>query len=349
LRQLLFVSEDAGAARALAPVAALRRRSGDRVRWLAAPIAADAIGATDARVVTSLADLEGALAAELAEADAVVTGSSCWGLRLEARAVRAARGRRPTATLIDFPSQLQPRLSFPGDTDLGALPDRVLALDATMRDALVTSGVEARRIVVTGSPALDECWGAPLARRPRLDAVLFLSQPLESLYGADASAPGWLGYSERTVLRELAPLVRDLGLELLVRPHPREDAAALAAALAALPGPPRLVAGPLREALEHSACAVGMTTMALVEAALCGVPSVSAQLGRRGADPLPSNASGLTIAVDDAASLAAALAEAVRHPDGVERLERARALGWSPGAAERVSAAVDALLAERTP
>jgi hypothetical protein len=40
----------------------------------------------------------------------------------------------------------------------------------------------------------------------------------------------------------------------------------------------------------------------------------------------------------------------VRHPDsGAARLDRARALGWSPGAAERVSAAVDALLAERTP
>jgi hypothetical protein len=268
-------------------------------------------------------------------------------LRLEAHATIAARQRSlPTFTLIDFPSQLRPRLSFPGTDDLGAMGDHVLAIDQEMRRRLVIAGVPENRVVVTGSPAFDGLWEAESLSPGEGDAthVLFLSQPIAALHGSDGAVPTFLGYTEGMVLDAVARMIAPHGLELRVRPHPREDESMLTKLARELPGRVRVDrTGSLREAIGRAQWVVGMTSIALVEAALLGKTAISVQFDRRGEDPLWTNVSGLTVGVIDREGLAVAVAEALRTARA-PRLARSNmeALGWAPGAAGRVLACLDA-------
>lgn len=292
----LIVCEDAGAAAGLAPVAArLERRrviAGDAAR-----AAFESRNVPVERFDVSCLDIA-------PNVTTLVTGSTAWGDRIEARALLAARAKGVrTVTYLDFWSSYVERLSYPMKTDLEVVPDVLAVVDDVMRDDLVKIGVSAERIVVTGNPAFDAlherraAWPAPSG-----DVVLFLSQPLASLYGDT------LGYTERSTLEALAPAVAELGMRLRVRPHPREDRAALASLVSALPGACAMDASTsLEEALRNARIVTGMTTMALVEAALSGRPTVSIQLGGLSNVELPTVRAGATLLVTSPAALGAAV------------------------------------------
>jgi hypothetical protein len=208
-----------------------------------------------------------------------------------------------------------------------------------MHEDLRALGVADERVVVTGSPAFD----ATLARRRRWSpsgrTVLFLSQPIKTLFG------GELGYTEDDVLGAVAVVVAEAGAELVVRPHPREDTEALRKRMTALPCPTRTDASAdVLDAVRDARVVVGMTTMALVHAALLGAPTLSVQIDRRGKDPLPTNRDGLTIPVADASELRRQLLAAL---DAVAPLPPRVPAGWSPDATGRVVAALDALVGGR--
>jgi len=210
-------------------------------------------------------------------------------------------------------------------------------------------GVPARRITVTGNPAFDHLWLAEEDDSKTEDAptvednVLFLSQPMAALFDADGNDPGGPGYSEVSILRALAPIVAALRTTLVVRPHPREDVDRLRSHLTELPGDVRLEANrPLRQALLRARVVTGMTTIALVEAALMGKTSLSVQLGLRGMDSLWTNRSGLTSLVTTIEELEAALANAWHAPTAPGNVRaRLRGLGWAPDAASRVLRELD--------
>jgi hypothetical protein len=348
LSRVLVVCEDAGGARALEPVVARLTARREQLRFVLGPVAARTFAERGLPGHLPCQDADAAERALAEPTDLLLAATSCWGMRLEAHAVIGARARGvPSLGLIDFPSNLAERLSYPGARDLGALPDLVAATDAAMQRAVAALGVDERRIVVTGSPAMDELFRACApAHDPASDRLLFLSQPLAALYGADASAPGWLGYSERTVLEALAAAAAEAGMQLTVRPHPREDSTELARIAARLPTPAEVDgSGSLRAAIGRVAVVAGMSSIALVEAALMGAPVISAQLERRGDDPLAGAAALFSATVTEPAKLAAAIASARVPVDPARREAALGAIGLRPGAAARVVAAVDRLLA----
>jgi hypothetical protein len=351
LIRVLLACEDAGGARALAPVVDKLLARGDIVDFLLGPVAARCLHesgiASDIAPISNPSEVDAQLS-RWRDWHVLVTASTPWGLRLEARAVLAARAHAcPSLTFIDFPAQYRERLSFPERDGLCALPDRVAAIDWPMRDDLLAIGVAPERIVATGSPAFDAILAAPapIVER-RADTVLFLSQPIASLFGADESRSSFLGYTEHTTLAALAPLIARHRLRLIVRPHPREDVAALETFIATLPGDVVLQSAPaLADAVASARLVVGMMTIGLTEAALRGASVISAQIGRRGVDPLASNRVQVTIPVVTESELASAVDELLRSPrSAADTRARIAALGWQPGAAKRLVAAIDSLV-----
>jgi hypothetical protein len=274
--------------------------------------------------------------ATLADRDALITASTCWGDRIEAKAVLVARdGGVPILTFVDFWSNYASRLSYPDEANLALLPDRLAVIDATMADDIVAVGAPRDRIVVTGSPAFDAI--KPLPFPEGASTLLFLSQPLAALYGDT------LGYSEQTVLPLVASIARDNGTPLRIRTHPREDATAMRALARGLPGDVAIDEhASLEEAVASSSVVVGMSSMGLVEAALWSRISISAQIGRRGDDALPTNRTGLTSGVTSEAELAELLGRSLRDP------KPSSVARFMPRATERLIDAFDDLARART-
>ena len=103
-RAVGVVCEDAGAAQALAPVLAALAARGDRVIAVLGPVAARVLGALPASTTAVIAATEDEATAALGALDweglcVLLTGSTPWGARSEARAVLRARAEGvPVAT-----------------------------------------------------------------------------------------------------------------------------------------------------------------------------------------------------------------------------------------------------------
>jgi hypothetical protein len=282
----------------------------------------------------------------------LLVGTSLNGTDLEKVLVRAARRRGlASLALLDFWSNYAARFSDASGR-LDCVPDRIAVMDEAARDALVLAGVEPRRVVITGHPGFD--WLA--LRRQQFDAgirdrmrrkfssnikdlqVLFVSQPLRGLYGADAGSPTYLGYDERLVLGLLVAALERIALDtgrsmsLIVRPHPRESLAGFAdfRSQAVRLSVSRDDEGP--EIALSSDLVVGMTSMLLVEALQLGCRVVSLQPGRLGQEVFPAEVAAHMRIVLDPNAVESALKEELQAP----RTTGARAAPVREGATRRV-------------
>jgi hypothetical protein len=302
---IAVVCEDAGAAGALAPVLPELHKRGHHISvW--ATGRAEELFLRKEIPTRRFADSWRAESPTL-----VVTGTTAWGERIEAIVVRAARELGiPTLSFVDFWSNYSERFTHKEGFD--SLPDVIAVVDERMREDVARACVGARRIVVTGSPLLDEAQRSPQAL-PRADApLLFLSQPFEALYGPAGQPNHPLGYTEREVLPVLARAAAAWRFRVRVRAHPREDSEALRALLASLAGAPTLSEGvALEEDVAQSRGVVGMTTMALVQAALMGRPTLSIQLSPAPL-ALPTFEAGLTALARDEEAVGAWLSALAR-------------------------------------
>jgi hypothetical protein len=247
-------------------------------------------------------------------ADLLVTGTSYNGIDLEKKFITAARKLGvPSLAVLDFWSNYATRFSD-AEGNLAHVPDRIAVMDDRAHDEMVAAGFDARQLVVTGQPALDDLISYKKAhtneRRAAIRAtlgvkdderlILFASQPLASVFGDNAERPLYLGYTEFTVLDALVSSLESIAehrakqVTLLIRPHPRENSQAFEDQSS---DSIRIVVssdGDSREMVLASDLVAGMTTMLLVEACFLGVPVVSLQPGLRTADPLPTNRTGLS-------------------------------------------------------
>jgi len=176
------------------------------------------------------------------------------------------------------------------------LPDLICVQDETSYTLAKEEGLPVETLRITGNPAL-----AALALRARAFAenppeipkvlqvsdsrpsLLFLSQPLKKAYGVQMGDSGtqgaFIGYQEDIVRDDLAELLSAVQKEVLVveKPHPSEK-----------PKPPPLCAqnvqwcvhaekDPIWPLLWHADIIVGMSTKALMEAAILGRHPISYQ------------------------------------------------------------------------
>lgn len=311
--KVLIASGDAGAGAAIAPVAAaLAARPGAEVRVAAAPFSAPHFE----RASLTVEPFERAVPL-LAWRPDVCLGGASWGAVSEMPAIAAAGAAGiPTVVMLDFWSHYRER--FTAANGRLVQPGAIAVIDEDARAGLIAAGLDASRVHVTGGPQFDRLasLGAAFDDRARTRLrneiaggdpfVLFVSQPIEALVGRQ-----W-GFTESEVLLQVRDALAQPGRPAVlgVKWHPREEPRPLPAGA----GRVRLVDLRAYDSVELVLAAdivAGINSMLLLEAALLGRLSLSVQPGLCGADPLVSNARGLTRAVYDPGLLPHAIAEAL--------------------------------------
>jgi hypothetical protein len=366
------VAGDAGGANAVAPVVtALQTTEGYRVRGLAYR-QARTVWARRGIVFEELSEAttteDAAQLLREARTALLLTGTSVNGVDLEKRFLAAARLQAvPSLAVLDFWSNYALRFADQ-DGSLVLLPDRIAIMDEQAREEMSAEGFPANLLAITGQPAFDglvtcrqqatparrAAVRAALGVAPDEQMVLFASQPLAAFYGMDTRSSAYPGYTERTVLDTLVPALeritrrRGRRVVLVIRPHPREDAADLQRWRGQVLRIVLSEAGDGREVALASDLVTGMSSMLLVEACLMGCIVVSLQPGLRSADPLPTNRQGLSRALYQESEvepvLEGLLFDQQARADAVGRL---RSDLFIPDAAERVVRLIGSMLATK--
>ena len=230
----------------------------------------------------------------------VLTGTSSGARGPEKQAIAWARERGiPSLSVLDFWVNYRERFNDERG-ELAYLPDRIAVMDAHARDEMIALGFPKKHLVITGQPAFDCLSGKRLFfgdkslyfarvyynfRHGRRTAV-FVSQP-------HSQQPYNYGYNEHTVLPLIIDAARKLDIDLIIRPHPREDICDLVR-YEDMPQIQVRRAGLVHELLMAADLVIGMNTELLVEACYLGCDVLSVQPGLVGHDCLPTNRMGVS-------------------------------------------------------
>ncbi len=250
------------------------------------------------------------------------------------------------------------------DEHLAYLPIRITTLDERAREEMISEGIPAEIIAVTGQPALDALFDERQAftsasrkvvrdkagAEPDSFLVLYVSEAMKRDF-ADS-----LGYTEKSTLEfligTLSALVDETGMKphLVVKLHPQNTPADFAGidftkarrkfaiSLIQQEIPPR----PLALA---SDLVVGMTSVLLVESILLGVPTLSVTLKSKQDADLVAISLGALPQLRTEGEAADAIGSLIRDADFKTRwMERQKRLNVLPNATERVVREVENLL-----
>ncbi len=389
-RRVLAVCHDAGGARALMPVAEeLVRRGASVEACVAGPAASiwprECSSVKSQEVADDLGESEARARLQRQGVDTLFSASGLYNqvehtFRVAARALAA----RTVAVLDSWLNYAERFERCSNGRVVRSHPDLVCVIDELSYQGMLAAGFSPEQLVVTGPPNLEAsvrlCSAVDAAQRAAWRAedgltaeglvVTFFSEPfVTGPNGQHFEGPGALighdggslfGYTALdtldAVLHELEAACREARrpCTVIVRPHPAECADPLRSLLAArrTRWVDAVVRGD-RNASRWIAVAdvvVGMMTIALLEAALAGRPTLSVQLGLREAraeDPCLGNRLGYTYPIYDRAELGLAMRRACRDAMEPRPGLPGRELPiW--GAVERVASAVlDSALATR--
>jgi hypothetical protein len=363
MRSVVAVCGDPGGANAVAPVLKLLAHQ--------ARVAVQAFAYNEARslwaeqgiaFVDLPSDITGsAIINTLSETSVglLLTGTSMNSVELEKQFIAASHEvGLPSLAVLDFWSNYKSRFSDQNG-NLVYLPDRIAIMDEDAGTEMVREGIDASLLTVTGQPAFDDLASYRKAftgeRRTQLRhelksgsddlVVLFASQPLARLYGADATNPLYLGYDERKVLTMLIAALERIAervarpITLVIRPHPRESSDTFAVYRSDVVRISISTNEPARDVAMAVDLVTGMNTNLLVEACYLGCIVVSLQPGLCRPDVLPTNRSGLSRPVYRDEDIEPMLAELLI--DGEARAAASARLAehhFDGGAAQRVAA-----------
>jgi hypothetical protein len=188
------------------------------------------------------------------------------------------------------------------------LPSRILVMDERSRREAIKEELPAERLIVTGQPHFErilklkkglieterDAHRDKLGIRPDDFTLLFVSEPIEEVYGLTGSEHSPLGYTAKSILAALLQEVQHLQkrctrpLKILIRLHPNEnpdkhdgvltkDDSQLPVAIDTTPHP--------TYALLAADLVCGMSSMLLLEAVIMKIPVLSIQIGLRRTNP----------------------------------------------------------------
>lgn len=247
----------------------------------------------------------------------IVTGTSFNAINLEKKFICAARNQKiPCLAILDFWTHYSLRFSD-DQGDLKYIPNKIAIMDEVAYRAMIAEGFQPDTLVVTGQPAFDallECkekfsniTNQQIRYNFRIRAhelfVVFVSQPLSRVFGNDESNPLYLGYTEKTVLKNLVTALDTISqnckqdIVLIIRPHPREKTEDYEMIISDFIRILVSNEGNPRDIVMASDLVIGMNTELLVEACYLGCIVVSLQPGLRSKDVLPTNNEGYSAPV----------------------------------------------------
>lgn len=252
------------------------------------------------------------------QASLLLCGTSYNSVQLENRFIAATQKLNiPSLAVLDFWSNYVVRFQD-ASHKLTYRPDKIAVMDQLAFDEMSALGFDPQCLVITGQPAFDELasWRKHLtaarkkSNRDELNVpddellVLFGSQPLAAVFGSSRDdGPQFMGYDEFIVVEALLKTLENIvarrcqKITLLIRPHPRETTQWSSLLHSEQV---RILVSSAMDRRDQAIAAdlvVGMNSEMLVETCCAGCPTVSLQPGLILPDALPTNRSGLSIAV----------------------------------------------------
>lgn len=214
-----------------------------------------------------------------------------WGTDLDVQVLHWTQAHAiKSVVLLDYWSNYAS--SFRDTSGKQYWPDAYFVMDELAKREALADGVPENILHIVGQPALDQY--AVQQRTPTRD-ILFLSQPLSALYDNQ------LGYTEWSALADVLSVAQKCERQVDVKFHPKD-----------VPGfrnqyQSLAVDGDVDVLMLQYRLVIGMSTMALLHAALMGIPVVSYQPGLRGNDGCITNKLGLSRGLTDTDALQAVL------------------------------------------
>lgn len=201
--------------------------------------------------------------------------------------------------LVDGWFNFKARFERGGTSDVTtSVPDLIGVMDAASCEEMIEEGFARERVVVVGAPHIEETVSQVTSAsmeevdRLRTSFGLYGDLPTFAFFSGNVLEETRLGagQTQTAILSEVVGALVDAGrergepLQLLVKPHPSEVAAALAAILETAPAD-RLVSrlveyGRSSDLICLADGVLGIRSTVLLEAAMCGRPALSLQFGR---------------------------------------------------------------------
>ena len=349
-KRVLLSATDPGGAANLAPLVAPLIAARADVFVLTSPNLASRFDLEAANIMTGVLPEETSAVFERIAPSSVIVGTTRYDSPDRRLPQIAASSNIRSVAVLDERYLYRARFEN-GAGHVDVWPDAITLLDEASVGEAIAEGLPAERLHVTGSPALAELvstieslHSAPPPRPAFLGdepLITFISETLTADYGTSADPAGpigaFVGYTEESVLGQLVDLARQLNvsLTLIDKRHPADEREI---------GTERIIDRvrlipvrdqPLWTLLWHSRAVIGMRSMALLEAAIMGVPALSFQPGLIGPERCTAVRIGMIPQTTSAAEAREWLAGVLQA--AMTRRERPQTKGFAPSdAAQRI-------------
>lgn len=180
------------------------------------------------------------------------------------------------------------------------LPDKIFVMDDLAKEMIMKEGVPEEKVLVSGQPYFEtvrEKYTNALVYKKKGDVlnIVYVSEPIIQDYDEGDESKLFWGYNERTNFENLYVSLTHIlkgsskKVYLTVRPHPRES----------VDGWKKIISSKINEniilncdtendsfyILKNADLVCGMSSMFLLEAAICEVPIISIQIGLKQDNP----------------------------------------------------------------
>lgn len=271
---LLFAAHDIGGGRVLASILGACRVVGHHVEVFAQGPALEVLASDcEPRLVNDVAEF-----LRKVRPAAIVTGTSGSSTLESDLWVEARRLGIASIAILDASINLTRRF-------IVSQPDVICVVDAASLRELMDFFDRSARIEVVGQPHLEqvaEIIERDLGQKSSQRVVVYFSEPIVKLLGEQHP----VGYDQFAVASALLQSLAKIGeLNLVIKPHPNEDIQPWRNWVADIEPPKGVQLGIAEtdafELMGGAACVVSMASMALIEAALAGLPALALQPNRR--------------------------------------------------------------------
>lgn len=173
------------------------------------------------------------------------------------------------------------------------LPYKIFVMDQNAANMILADGLDKERICVTGQPHFDEILqkynqSTFSGKDVSLWNIVFVSEPISEDYDIDSNNMYW-GYNELTIFDNLYQVLIKINkninrkIQLIIRPHPRDNINKWKEIIKNLSDENINVIYDIKAdsytLLRRADVVCGMSSMLLLEAAICQVPIISIQIG----------------------------------------------------------------------
>lgn len=187
------------------------------------------------------------------------------------------------------------------------LPHKILVMDEWAKKKLLMCGIRDGRIIITGQPYFDTVCQKFEGAQSKYDKsrwnVIFVSEPISWDYDSGKTSELYWGFNEKTIFACLRRNLRKFAesynknIRMIIRPHPRECSDNWEDTIAQVQDSKMEIVLDAKSStfalLKSADLVCGMSSMFLLEAAICRKPIMSILIGLKRENPFILNTLGI--------------------------------------------------------